>query len=74
MENDGSMGAKFWLGFFGMILAGVVALALLFIIFGAAWYAWGFFGVLVFITVVGLVFGWAFDRREKKRRSEFAAE
>ncbi len=74
MENDGSLGAKFWLGFMGMILAGVIGAALLFIIFGAAWYAWGFFGVLAFITVAGLVFGWAFDRREKKRHSEFASE
>jgi pilus assembly protein TadC len=74
MENDGSMGAKFWLGFMGVILAGAIGLALLFIFFGAVWYAWGFFGVLLFITVVGLGFGWAFDRREKKRRSEFAAE
>jgi predicted lipid-binding transport protein (Tim44 family) len=74
MEDDGSLGAKFWFGLMGMILGGVIAAVLLFIIFGAAWYAWGFFGVLAFITVVGLVFGWAFDRREKKRRAEFAAE
>ena len=58
MENDGSMGAKFWLGFMGVILAGAIAPALLFIFFGAVWYAWGFFGVLLFITVVGLGFGW----------------
>ena len=69
MENDGSLGAKFWFGFMGMILGGVIAAALLFIIFGAAWYAWGFFGVLAFMTVVGLGFGYASDRREKKRRA-----
>jgi predicted lipid-binding transport protein (Tim44 family) len=74
MENDGSLGIKFWVGFMGMILAGVIAAVVLFIIFGAAWYAWGFFGVLAFITVVGLVFGWASDRRAKKQRAEFAAE
>jgi hypothetical protein len=74
MEDDGSLGFKFWVGLMGMILAGVIAAALLFIIFGAAWYAWGFFGVLAFMTVVGLGFGWASDRRAKKQRAEFAAE
>ena len=66
MEDDGSLGPKFWLGLMGMILGGVIAAVLLFVIFGAAWYAWGFFGTLILFGGILLIWAWIYDRRQTK--------
>jgi hypothetical protein len=70
MENDGSLGCEVlaWLHGDDPRRCDRRSVALHHL--RRRWYAWGFFGVLAFITVAGLVFGWAFDRREKKRRAE----
>jgi hypothetical protein len=36
------------------------------LIFWRALYAWGFLGVFLVVAVAGLIFGWVYDRREKR--------
>ena len=64
------MDAKFWFWIMGMCALAVLALGIVFVIIGAAWQAWGFFGALVFLFAVLLAFGWFYDRRQKRRYEE----
>ena len=48
-----------------MVLGIVLFIALL--IFWRALYAWGFLGVVLFIAVASLVFGWIYDRRRARK-------
>ena len=57
------MGAKFWLGMIGVIIAVCVAGALVFLILGYAWYTWGpIMAIVVVFALVWLV-AWIVDRR-----------
>ncbi len=47
MEDEG-LGAKFWFGMIGLILAIGIGAILLFWLVSAAWYRWGFIGGLLF--------------------------
>jgi uncharacterized membrane protein len=73
MEDDGSLGGKFWLSVVGIVVAIGIGGILLFSLIGAVWYAWGFVGALVFVLVVALGYGWIYDRRHKRREEDFAA-
>ncbi|HKG44461.1 MAG TPA: hypothetical protein VKB10_09500 [Gaiellaceae bacterium] len=61
------LGWKFWLWVIGVSLAIGIGGMLLFLIFGAVWYAWGFFGALIFFAAVALTWGWFHDRSERRR-------
>ena len=37
---------------------------ILFMVFGWAWYAWGFFGAFLFFSIVAVFVAWLFDKRE----------
>jgi hypothetical protein len=50
---DEPLGAKFWLGLVGACAGVAIAAGVIFVIFGAAWYAWGAVGAM--IVVVGMV-------------------
>jgi hypothetical protein len=67
------LGARFWLTIIGVTLAAALGGFLIFAIIGWAWYAWGLFGLLLFLGVVFVGIGWIVDRREAKRRSRLAA-
>jgi hypothetical protein len=67
------LGARFWLMLVGVTLAGALGVFLIFVFIGWAWYAWGLFGLLLFLAVVFGAWGWIVDRREAKRRSRLAA-
>ena len=68
-----------WLGVavlavaFGLCVVAVVAVSVFIVIFTHLWYAWGVFGALLALGAGLLAFGWAFDRRERKRRERLAA-
>ncbi len=47
MDNDGSLGGRFWASVFGVILAVGVGGFLLFWFVGAAWARWGAFGAML---------------------------
>ena len=73
MEDDGSLGGKFWLSVVGIALAIGIGGILLFSLIGAVWYAWGFVGALLFVLVVALGYGWIYDRRHKRREEDLVA-
>jgi hypothetical protein len=50
----------------GVALAIGIGGMILFILIGAAWYSWGFFGALAFICIVALAFGWIYDKRHQR--------
>ena len=65
-EGEEGLGTRFWLKLFAGILAVGIVLLIALLVFWRALYAWGFFGVLLFIAVVSLVFGWIYDRRHPR--------
>lgn len=65
MEFD-DLGAKFWWKAFGICVAVGVAGMLLFMLLGAAWYAWGAFGTILLFGAGLLIFAWLWDKREAR--------
>ena len=51
----------------------MVAASVFVVIFTHLWYAWGFLGGFLVLGGGLLAFGWAYDRRERKRRERVAA-
>jgi Flp pilus assembly protein TadB len=70
-HHEGSeMDAKFWFWILGMCILAAVAVAVVFLIIGAAWEAWGFFGAIALFFLVLIGFGWFYDRRQRRRYEE----
>ena len=65
-EGEEGLGTRFWLKLFAGILAVGFVILIALLVFWRALYAWGFFGVVVFIAVASLVFGWIYDRRHPR--------
>jgi hypothetical protein len=61
------LGGRFWLGLVGIVLAIGVGGFIAFLIVGAAWYAWGALGALVFIFAVIGALAWLGGRRRQKQ-------
>jgi len=70
--DEKGLGARFWLWVVGLAIGGAIAVALLFLVIGWAWYAWGFLGAFLFFALVALAFGYFFDRRQASRRGSLA--
>ena len=69
MEDEQvKLGSRFWLPIFGLILAGGIGAILLFLLMGRVLYKYGALGALFFLMGGLLLFGWLYDRRERKRR------
>ncbi len=66
MREEG-LGARFWLGTFGVLLAAGIGIFIVLLIFYRAAYAWGFFGAFLLLFAVLIFVGWIFDRRRAKR-------
>lgn len=62
------LGSKFWLRFAGVCIVGAIILLLFTVLLVHAVYAWGIFGALVAVAVIGLALGWMHDRRERRLR------
>ena len=67
---DHCVGAKFWFGLVGGVIAAGIAVAIIFWLIGAAVVAWGFFGAILAIAAVAIGFGWLYDRRQPSRYEE----
>ena len=67
------LGAKFWIVLIATVVGAVVAGGALVMLFGWAWYAWGFVGAFLLLTAILLTFGYVYDRREQNRRKGLAA-
>jgi hypothetical protein len=63
--EDG-LGAKFWLWIFGVVIAGIIGVVLLFVLVGKAWYSWGFLGALIVLGGLLLGAAWIHDRRQTR--------
>lgn len=61
------LGAGFWLKVIGVVVLGGIAAMLSFVLFEAAWYRWGFFGAVIFFSVVLLGIAYISDRRSQQR-------
>ena len=64
---DSGMGGSFWLKVFGVIILGGLAALLVFLLFEAAWFKYGFLGAFALFSVVLLTIGYVFDRRSQQR-------
>ena len=53
--SDTELGSRFWLPVMGVVVGGLIAAFVLFIIVGGVWYAWGFFGAFLFVTAALLL-------------------
>jgi hypothetical protein len=73
MDEDTSLGAGFWSKIVLLTVVAVGAAALFVVIFGRIWYAWGLFGAFLALGAGLMAFGWAYDRRERKRRQRLTA-
>ena len=67
------LGAKFFFGLLGICVGAVVVGAILFLLFGWAWSAWGFMGAFIVLSAIALGFAYVHDRREQNRRRRLAA-
>jgi hypothetical protein len=70
MEDD-SLGGRFWLSIIGIALLIGLGGLLIFWLLGAAWYAWGGFGALLFFGGVMILGAWIYDRRTAKKYEDF---
>jgi hypothetical protein len=71
-DEDDDEGFRFGSGVILKIAAvcilGALAFVILFRIFWRAVYAWGFFGGFLALGVLLLLFGWIYDRRDRRNR------
>jgi hypothetical protein len=65
------LGARFWLGVLALAIGIAIAAYLIFALIGRAWYAWGLFGMLLFVGAILVGVGWLYDRRDARRRSSY---
>jgi len=72
--EDG-LGAKFWLGMVGVIVAIGLGSILLFFLVSAAAYRWGFIGGLLFFGGLLVVVAAIYDRMHRRRyEDEYTAQ
>jgi len=67
---DESLGRSFWLKTVGVVIAIGVAIFLGFVFLTGALARLGLIGGAVLICAVLLLFGWLYDRREKRKLEE----
>jgi len=67
------LGGRFWFGIIGLAIGLGLAAYLIFALIGWAWYAWGFFGMLLVFSAILIAFAYVHDRREASRRRNIAA-
>ena len=70
MDDGEGMGARFWLVLLGGVAAVGIGAFVVFLVIGAAWYAWGGVGVFALFALILLAFGVIYDRRHPKRAFE----
>jgi hypothetical protein len=66
MEDEGP-GFKFWASLFGVVIVGAIVALIVLLLLTRAVYAWGVFGVLIFVSLLLLGVAWIYDRRQVKR-------
>ena len=59
------LGWGFWLKLMGLVLVVGLAIWLIMLLAGAAFYAWGAFGTMVFFIAVIVLIAYIYDRRQQ---------
>jgi hypothetical protein len=72
VNDDGSLGGKFWAKIVGLIILIGIAAMIFFIIVGNVWARSGFLGVMIVVFGTFLVFAYISDRRKQKEAEEYA--
>ncbi len=67
--GDEGLGTRFWVTFAAGTLALGIAAVVVFVLFGAVWYAWGFFGAVIAFVVIASGLMYLSDRRARRRWS-----
>ena len=67
------LGMKFWLTILGLAIGFVVGGLALYWLFGWAWYTYGFIAAFGLLALILCGFGYVYDRREQRKRSQLAA-
>jgi len=67
-DDDDRLGAGFFFKIAAVCLAGAIATIILLRIFWRAIYAWGFFGAFLAVGILLALFGWIYDRRDRRGR------
>lgn len=68
------LGGKFWLTFIAGAIGLAIAGLLFFLLLGNAWARWGFLGGCLFLAAILILFGWIYDKRDRRRRESLEAE
>jgi uncharacterized membrane protein HdeD (DUF308 family) len=71
INEDGSLGGKFWAKVVGVIILIGIAAMIFFIIVGNVWARSGFLGVLVVVFGAFLLIAYFSDRRKQKEAEEY---
>ena len=71
MEDDGSLGGKFWAKAVGLIILIGIAAMIFFIFIGNVWARSGFIGVMVVIFGAFLIIAYISDRKKIKESEEY---
>jgi membrane protein implicated in regulation of membrane protease activity len=66
-------GWKTWLVVAAWVIGAVIVVEGFFLLFGWAWYSWGFLGAFLVICVLALAWAYFYDRRRANRRKNLAA-
>ena len=70
MDKDSKLGRKFWLFVIGAALAVGIGAAVIVLVIGAVWYAWGILGALLFFFGAMLAGAYLYDRKQAKAYNE----
>jgi uncharacterized membrane protein YedE/YeeE len=73
-DDDEGLGAGFYFRIAGLCLVCGIAAVILLRIFWRAIYAWGFFGGFIAIGILLFLFGWIYDRRDRRGRGPLPEE
>jgi uncharacterized membrane protein HdeD (DUF308 family) len=71
---DEGLGARFWGKLIGVVLVGAIGVLIVFLLFTRALYRWGALGALIAFSAVMLLWGWIYDRRQKKKYDRLEPE
>ena len=71
---DEGLGARFWFKLIGIVVLGGIAAIILFLLVTSAWYRWGFIGMIIFFSLIVLLWGWIYDKRHQKDYERLRSE
>jgi hypothetical protein len=68
-DAETGLGTRFWVGLAAGALGLGIAAVLVFVLFGAVWYAWGFVAAVIAFIAVASGLMYLSDRRARRRWS-----